>query len=173
MLVGFAGRIGATVVAEGLEQPGELAVLGRLGVPLGQGWLLGRPLPQFLPPTAEAVRLVRNAAARARLGTSVAGLLRPVRVCTSVEEAGPSPAAVVGPGGEPVGLVLTDPRTGTAHLAPLTLRVHPLADVVATLTRAMARPPAHRFDPVLCTDPSGAPIGIVRVEDLATAAVSS
>jgi EAL domain-containing protein (putative c-di-GMP-specific phosphodiesterase class I) len=171
MLVAFAGRIGARVAAEGLEQPSELAVLGRLGVPLGQGWLLGRPLPEFLPPTAEAVRLARSSSARAKLGASVAGLLRPVRVCTATDDTGPTPAAVVGGNGEPYALLLTDPRTGTTHLVPLTLRVHPLADVADTLARAVARPPAHRFDPVLCCDPAGAPIGVVRVEDLATAAV--
>jgi len=39
----FAERIGARVVAEGIETPEDLACLVSLGVQLGQGYLLGRP----------------------------------------------------------------------------------------------------------------------------------
>ncbi|MEZ0165794.1 EAL domain-containing protein [Kineococcus sp. LSe6-4] len=42
-LVGFASELGSTMVAEGVERPDELAVLGELGVDCGQGYLLGRP----------------------------------------------------------------------------------------------------------------------------------
>ena len=42
-LVEFAHQIGATLVAEGLETPAELAAVGRLGMTAGQGYLLGRP----------------------------------------------------------------------------------------------------------------------------------
>jgi hypothetical protein len=33
----------------------------------------------------------------------------------------------------------------------------------------VTRPPAQRFDPVVCTDASGAVVGLLRVEDLAAA----
>lgn len=39
----FCGRIGATVVAEGVEEAGELLTLLELGVEYGQGWFLARP----------------------------------------------------------------------------------------------------------------------------------
>ncbi|MEP1553916.1 MAG: EAL domain-containing protein [Paraglaciecola sp.] len=42
-LVGFAIEIGAKIVAEGIETEEELATLIALNVPLGQGYLLGRP----------------------------------------------------------------------------------------------------------------------------------
>ena len=42
-LVGFASELGSTMVAEGVERAGELAVLRDLGVECGQGYLLGRP----------------------------------------------------------------------------------------------------------------------------------
>jgi EAL domain-containing protein (putative c-di-GMP-specific phosphodiesterase class I) len=42
MLV-FCGRIGADVIAEGVEEPGELVTLLELGVEYGQGWFLARP----------------------------------------------------------------------------------------------------------------------------------
>jgi EAL domain-containing protein (putative c-di-GMP-specific phosphodiesterase class I) len=51
-LVRFAAVTGALVVAEGIETPAEAATVKRLGVGLGQGYLLGRPA------TVEAWRVV-------------------------------------------------------------------------------------------------------------------
>ena len=59
----FATRAGCEVIAEGIEDPAELEMLLELGVPFGQGYLLGRPEP-FLavsgnakgPATASGVR---------------------------------------------------------------------------------------------------------------------
>lgn len=42
-LIGFAAELGATIVAEGIETEAELETLRKLGVELGQGYLLGRP----------------------------------------------------------------------------------------------------------------------------------
>jgi EAL domain-containing protein (putative c-di-GMP-specific phosphodiesterase class I) len=42
-MLGLAGDLGARMIAEGIETEGELAALRRLGVPFGQGYLLGRP----------------------------------------------------------------------------------------------------------------------------------
>lgn len=42
-LVDFAGEIGASVLAEGVSSLAELDVLRAVGVPLGQGYYLGRP----------------------------------------------------------------------------------------------------------------------------------
>jgi EAL domain-containing protein (putative c-di-GMP-specific phosphodiesterase class I) len=41
----FAARIGCEVIAEGIEERAELEMLRELGVPFGQGYLLGRPEP--------------------------------------------------------------------------------------------------------------------------------
>ncbi len=40
-----ADRIGARIIGEGLDTLEELATLGRLGIPFGQGWLFGKPHP--------------------------------------------------------------------------------------------------------------------------------
>jgi EAL domain-containing protein (putative c-di-GMP-specific phosphodiesterase class I) len=169
----FAGKIDAWLLAEGLETAAELAACARLGVPLGQGWVLGRPAPEFAPLAPAVVELVRAQVARARLTESVAGLLRPIRQIDASDD-GPEipPAVVVGPLGEPVGLLLADPRTREVYRAPVSLRVHPSADIAETLQRALTRPPLHRFDPVLCTDPVGQVLGLLRLEDLASAAHS-
>ncbi|MGY1671996.1 EAL domain-containing protein [Geodermatophilus sp. SYSU D00710] len=173
MVGGFAGRIDAWLVAEGIETRGELTAACRLGVPLAQGWLLGRPAPGFGGLSPEAVALVRGCTARARQRATVAGLLRPVRqVEASEPQPGLPPVVLVGPDGEPLALRLADPRTGAAHTAPVSLRVGPADDVATTLHAALTRPPAHRFDPVVCTDATGAVLGLVRVEDLASAAAA-
>ncbi|WP_100502305.1 EAL domain-containing protein [Geodermatophilus chilensis] len=166
----LAGRIGARLVAEGVETAAELAALARLGVPLAQGWLLGRPTPEPAPLAPGVAALVGTHAARARVCEGLAALVRPVRQCDvgSPLPAVP-PAVLVGGRGEPVGLWLACPRTREPHLAPVSLRATPSDAVAATLQRAMARPPAQRFDPVVCTDASGAVVGLLRVDDLAAA----
>jgi EAL domain-containing protein (putative c-di-GMP-specific phosphodiesterase class I)/DNA-binding NarL/FixJ family response regulator len=47
-LVSFASETDATIIAEGIETPGELDTLRALGVPYGQGFYLARP--RLLPP---------------------------------------------------------------------------------------------------------------------------
>jgi EAL domain-containing protein (putative c-di-GMP-specific phosphodiesterase class I)/DNA-binding NarL/FixJ family response regulator len=44
-LVHFAAEVGCALIGEGIETEAERETLRRLGVPLGQGYLLGRPLP--------------------------------------------------------------------------------------------------------------------------------
>lgn len=44
-LISFAEKIGATIVAEGIETAGELDALAGLGVQYGQGFYLARPVP--------------------------------------------------------------------------------------------------------------------------------
>lgn len=55
-MLAFSSRIGAVVVAEGIEEPGELATLMELGVHYGQGWYLARPAaPSVVLPLLHAV----------------------------------------------------------------------------------------------------------------------
>ena len=51
----FAGEVGATVVAEGVETEAELATARRLGVQAAQGFLTGRPAPAAEWPVAVTV----------------------------------------------------------------------------------------------------------------------
>lgn len=55
-LVTFAREVDATVVAVGIETADEMAVMRDLGVPLGQGYFLGRPgrAEDFVPAVAVA-----------------------------------------------------------------------------------------------------------------------
>jgi predicted signal transduction protein with EAL and GGDEF domain len=53
-LAHFAIGTRSEVIAEGIETPAELDMLRTLGVPLGQGYLLGRPSPAGTWATADA-----------------------------------------------------------------------------------------------------------------------
>ena len=114
---------------------------------------------------------MRTHVARVQLAESVASLLRPIRRREEgdVDDC-PPPYVVLDRAEVPVELVLADLRTGAPYRAPVSLRVPPSAGVTETLQRALTRPPVHRFDPVLCTDRTGAVVGLLRIEDLASAA---
>lgn len=60
--VSFGRRIGARLVAEGIERRADLAMLTRLGVQLGQGYLLGKPA--FEPAAPRPIETLRLDAAR-------------------------------------------------------------------------------------------------------------
>lgn len=65
-LTSFARATGARIVAEGIETPGELAVLVALGIRYGQGYHLARPGGLPLPVVIEAVdAIVDDATAEA------------------------------------------------------------------------------------------------------------
>lgn len=51
-MIGFANELGAQIVAEGIEAAAELDTLLELGVPFGQGFLVGRPEPLLPTHTA-------------------------------------------------------------------------------------------------------------------------
>ncbi|MGY1681595.1 EAL domain-containing protein [Geodermatophilus sp. SYSU D01176] len=166
----FAGRLDARLLARGVETAADLAALARLGVPLAQGWLLGRPAPGFAPLAPAVAALVRTHVARTQVAAGVASLVRPVRQADVTEPLPVVPPAVlVAERGEPVALWLACPRTRAPYTAPVSLRAHPSDDAAETLQRALTRPPALRFDPVVCTDAGGAVVGLLRVEDLAAA----
>jgi EAL domain-containing protein (putative c-di-GMP-specific phosphodiesterase class I) len=56
--VSFGRRIGARLLAEGIEKRVDLAMLTALGVDLGQGYLIGRPGPEpTVPRSMERLRL--------------------------------------------------------------------------------------------------------------------
>ena len=68
--VSFGRRIGAHLLAEGIERRADLAALRSLGVELGQGFLLGRPAPEPRPPRQIEVPDRRLVADRRRSGAS-------------------------------------------------------------------------------------------------------
>jgi EAL domain-containing protein (putative c-di-GMP-specific phosphodiesterase class I) len=69
--VSFGRRIGARLLAEGIERRADLAMLADLGVELGQGYLIGRP--QFDPQEPRPFAELRPDKARAAVARRVRG----------------------------------------------------------------------------------------------------
>ncbi|WP_448618551.1 EAL domain-containing protein [Geodermatophilus sp. URMC 65] len=168
----FGARIDAWLLAEGIETWGELEAFLRLSVPLGQGYLLGRPAPAWARLDPAVVERLRHRAAQARLTGHVASLVETVPLTTGDDgsEIPPErPAVQVDEYGHPVALLLPhrrhdDPpghrRTDTI------LRVPGSAGVREVAQRVVARSEDTRFDPIVCVDSVGAAVGVVRVERL-------
>lgn len=171
MLGELAGRLDAWLLAEGVETWEEMDAFCRLGVPLAQGFLLGRPAATFAPLDPAVAARLRGATSRATLVEHLAGLLEPVRSETPGE---PVPALSPGEVGlrldgwrHPVAVLLpvqADDGGPTHRAVPVSLRAPVSADVVAVARRMIARPEHQRFDPVVCVDDVGRAVGVVRAE---------
>jgi EAL domain-containing protein (putative c-di-GMP-specific phosphodiesterase class I) len=163
----FAGRLDAALVAEGIERRAEQETLAGLAVPLGQGFLFGRPGPSL-------VRDVPIAALRAVTGALSALLDGPPAAVldAGLLAAGAEPPAgargqvvvVIDRDGRPTGLLMPE-GGGWAHRAqPMLASLDEPALSVAR--RALARPSATRLDPVCACLPDGRFAGLVGVERL-------
>jgi EAL domain-containing protein (putative c-di-GMP-specific phosphodiesterase class I) len=166
----YASRLDAWLLAEGVETVEELAAFARIGVPLAQGWLFGRPAAGFEPLTEDVTAMIRRESARAKLAESIISLVTPAPtapVGTEADDTEEPPALILlDHEGFPRELSLADPRTGERRVVPVTLRVLPSTPTAEAARRAMTRPAAYRFDPLLCTDPGGTVVGLVAVDDL-------
>ncbi|HJW20984.1 MAG TPA: EAL domain-containing protein, partial [Candidatus Limnocylindrales bacterium] len=83
--VSFGRRIGARLLAEGIERRADLAACTNLGVDLGQGFLLGRPAAEpMVPRPMETLRLdaAQGVVHDAARGTARRAVARPVVVPT-------------------------------------------------------------------------------------------
>ena len=169
LLGDLTGRMDAWLLAEGVETTAELQALVALGVPLGQGWRLGRPAPPFAeiaPGTAEDVRLF---AAQATLGDHVAALMRACPTAPLGDHAGAALGTVLlDADGRPAAIVV--PGAGGPALAPA-LTVAPSSSPVDVARRALAREVPFRGAPVVCTNARGHAIGVVDTAELVEAAI--
>jgi EAL domain-containing protein (putative c-di-GMP-specific phosphodiesterase class I) len=176
LLATMAGRMDAWVLAEGIERVEELDTLVRLGVPLGQGFLLGRPMPDRRdvdPGTADRIRdLARSAGEEDTVGP----LVEPVTT-VPVGAGGEAAARFAADGAldvipvvdrweRPVALHRRADALAGSDPAPEVVRVQAADSVAGVARRAMGRPRASRFDPLLCCDGMGRCRGVVRVERL-------
>jgi hypothetical protein len=161
MLGEFAGRIDAWLLAEGVETAAECGVLLELGVPLAQGWHLGRPAAPWCDLDDATRRALVVAGSRAELVEHVASLVRDaetggVRVLRDVS-----------------GRVRTVRWTlGALELESPAVTLAAATGVTEALQRALTRPPEHRWAPLLVTDARGAVVGRLDVADLAARVAS-
>jgi EAL domain-containing protein (putative c-di-GMP-specific phosphodiesterase class I) len=176
----LAGRLNAWLLAEGVERREELAAFVELGVPLAQGWVFGKPGPSFADIDPQASEMVRELATASTTAQPMITLVEPAPwsqdlVAPAMDELARDDAVrvVVTDDHRPTHLVLRDPRTGRFSTEVVTLTTLRRASPTQVLQAALARPPAARFDPVVCTDDTGRYLGVVRVDRLAAAAASA
>lgn len=194
--VSFARRIGARVVAEGIETEAELHALIGLGVDFGQGYLLGRPKPEPKP-GHQPIDIPRRAEMSARRASGeehrVLELVRPA-VCFPPDATGEqvreafvadpdsSGAVICDADGRPVGTVSRE-RLLRAFAGPYGWALHArrpallLADdhiwsvraeesFVEAAIGATAREYGSVADDLIVVDASGRVVGSVRSRDL-------
>jgi EAL domain-containing protein (putative c-di-GMP-specific phosphodiesterase class I) len=143
----FAARLDAWLVAEGVETELELHRLAGLGVPLAQGWHLGRPAADFGASSAELAAAQASAERHATL-RPLESLAEPDRSAVVLDEFGRASAMA----------------DGTAPLC-----VAGSAGLAEVAARAMARPERERFSALVVTDERGRYVGILRIERLVEA----
>jgi EAL domain-containing protein (putative c-di-GMP-specific phosphodiesterase class I) len=167
----FASRLDAWVVAEGVETAAELDALAALGVPLAQGYFLGRPSPAMAGATDEALAAHRAREVRHQAGglgpllsaATCVSDTEPPRVLAEAFLADPSlqHVVLVDAHRRPVGLAHRGDRDGGEILCDgLDAELRVLAERVVT------RPAVTRFDPVAICDERGAIAGLLPVERL-------
>jgi EAL domain-containing protein (putative c-di-GMP-specific phosphodiesterase class I) len=180
-LVGqFVSRLGGRLLVEGVERFGELDAVNRLGVPLAQGWLLGRPSLRWseLTPGVAAAITLRNAHSHTQpqIGNQVDRTAPCVQHVATVGflPGQPPDVVVVDTDARPLQLWVRNtedvPPSGFLHPVMTVQASEQAHDVVA---RAMTRPPQTRFDPVVCIDDDGRYVGLVHVEHLVTATITA
>jgi EAL domain-containing protein (putative c-di-GMP-specific phosphodiesterase class I) len=162
----FAGRLDAALVAGGIERRAEQEMLSGLAVPLGQGYLFGRPVPSLTRPLLLATRrpvdeplgtLMDRSAPMIDAALLAAGAEPPASARGQV-------VTIVDRDGRPAGLAVPSGAGWTARMGVLSAGVDEEAAAVAR--RALDRPLSTRLDPVCACLDDGRFAGLVAVERL-------
>ena len=175
MLGAFASKLDAWLVAEGVERPEEIETLVRLKVPLAQGCLLAPPQPGWAQIDGTARQHILERVTARNGGATVAGLVARVTPVSEGQEhdavamLSADPALDVVPvvdrWSRPVG-VLTREAAMSGHPAASPQKVKTTSPIAEVAARAMTRPLASRFHPLVCCDDAGRYLGVVRLERL-------
>jgi EAL domain-containing protein (putative c-di-GMP-specific phosphodiesterase class I) len=171
----FSSRIDAWMVAEGVERPEEMEALQQLRVPLAQGFWLGAPIAAMEPvaddqrdqicfhqpaPDAGVAGLVEPAPATA-LAAGGEGIAQTFAAHLGLEH-----VVVLDAGKRPVAVVPRQGLFGGGARERPAMRVDLREGLAGVARRAITRPFAERFDPLVCCDGRGRYVGIVKVERL-------
>ena len=178
LMCGISNRLQATLIAEGVERVQELDWLQQAGVPLAQGWLLGRPDESVQPLASSTAAHLRSVADLSAPPTAGAIMRRAPEV--SATEAplprGPSDSrpdqpvpqlhVVLDAAHRPRALVMCGSDGPVGDVFPITLRTYTGTPLAQLARQIPGRPLAHRYDPVVCTGMDGKYLGVLEVDQL-------
>jgi EAL domain-containing protein (putative c-di-GMP-specific phosphodiesterase class I) len=182
MFGGFTSRIDAWLLAEGIEEQEELVRLTQLGVPLGQGYLLGRPAPTMMGLDPVMTAVMRGRGREGERERALGALAEPYP-CLPSTKSDAQLLDVLAESPHLTLLPLLDESTRPSSIA-VRFGSHDLVRRSAltalyscslrdALKRALTRPTASRFDPLICCDELGHYLGVVRVERLVEALIDT
>lgn len=168
MLATYSARVGAQLVAEGVETTDELRRLVALGVPLAQGWALARPAAPWPPLTAGAAAVLAD---RPVLGEPLRGLVQAAptalhgsaALARLVAEAEASWVVVLDGDDRPLGVLTPAAALGGVVLPALRVEV---TCAPAELAHRMSTTPHDPATPALVVDRAGRHLGIVTLRRL-------
>lgn len=169
MLAEYAGRVDSWLIAEGVETEADLKALARIGVPMAQGFLLGRPELPWPWLADDTIGMLHGVELGVSSSWHVAGLIEEADSIPVGDHEPPQTGQIlveVDPRGRPVAMRHAAGASPRRSAVPSLLTVLPSEGIDAVTRRAMARAAVYRFDPVICTDASGRLVGVVRVERL-------
>ncbi|MEH3033460.1 MAG: EAL domain-containing protein [Aeromicrobium erythreum] len=191
----LASQLDAWILAESVQTPGQLRALSELGVPLAQGPLVGPARQMWSPVSVDATAALPRRSESPVAGNApgdptpgaatdpIAGadtttdtdtLRGLVRQAYATQDAGAAREVLPGTTGFDVVVVVDEASRPVSLLASTTTgwrtsdawTVNVDTSVAEAAGRAMTREAGRRFDPVVCTDPAGRLVGLVRVEQL-------
>ena len=166
-----ANRMDAWIIAEGVETSGELAELVRLGVPLAQGYFLGRPVPAMAELQASGWHDLKTRTVHRQTHED---LLLHAEACATVGTRGEAEELLRTDASvdlviatdlwkRPVAMIEPDRRAGTRKPSDFT-PCPATSDPREALQRALTRTPERRFDPLVLIDGEGRLQGIARID---------
>jgi EAL domain-containing protein (putative c-di-GMP-specific phosphodiesterase class I) len=168
-----ANRLDAWIIAEGIENSGELDELLRLTVPLGQGFYLGRPEPSMRHLQQEKADSIL---ARVEVQVPTLGIQRAIESCVLCNDRAEAqsrlqdhPAggvAVICDGDrQPIETLEQHPLLGFRSLSQC-MKVQADSEAAEVLHRALTRPIHLRYDPLLVVNARGECTGVVHLDRL-------
>lgn len=165
MLGDLADRLDAWVLAEGIESEEELRAVADLGVPLGQGFVLGEPAPAWAP-AAPQVATARSHAPPTTPGGALHSIMEMPPTCHGEEDwpRGAALAVRLDAASRPIEMRLVTHDGWHLRLEYDLLRVNPATPIASVALRVAARPDRLRWDPVVCIDARGRLLGVAYAE---------
>lgn len=159
----FATAFDAWLIAEGVERYEELERLIELGVPLVQGYLLGRPGPEMEPLGIEISRWLRERSVTRRNG-QLASLAQPAVTVRNPPDVVSGVTVLVDDHQRPQQVFVPGDR-GRASRHPA-IAVLPHDELRSVARRVAARGEADRYAPVCLCDDMARLTGVIHVSSL-------